>query len=376
METVALRRSLLAYYRRQGRDLPWRQTRDPYAIWVSEIMLQQTQVRTVLPRFAPFLRRFPSIAALAAAEETAICEAWAGLGYYRRARNLHRAARQILAEHGGKVPSTAPLLAKLPGIGGYTAAAIASIAFGERVAAVDGNLVRVLARLFALPGRASDARLRGAVQRHAQDLVECSRPGEVNQALMDIGATLCRPTGPRCDACPLSRGCAARREGNPSRYPGKVKIAARRVLRIAFAWIERDGAVVLEQRSLEGLWAGLWELPSATGPHAKTDLARRLGRLLGHRMAKVTHDLTHRRVVATVYQATATKGPRSSRGRWWKDPLAAPLSSLARKAIVEVTTLCSLGPLGRTFPLSASVVEQELKRRRSDIDPVTSARGR
>jgi A/G-specific adenine glycosylase len=335
-EAVALRRALLAYYRRQGRDLPWRRTRDPYAIWVSEIMLQQTQVETVVPRFAPFLRQFPSVEALAATEEAAVCEAWAGLGYYRRARNLHRAARQVLAEHEGKLPPTAALLGKLPGIGSYTAAALASIAFGERVAAVDGNLVRVLARLCALPGLASDVRLRGAVRKHAQALVDCSRPGEINQALMDIGATLCRPQSPRCNACPLAERCAARREGNPTRYPGKRKKAARRALRIAFAWIERDGAVLLEQRPLEGLWAGLWELPSAAGFRAQADLAARLGRPLDQQIAKVTHDLTHRRVQATVYLVAAARGRRWSLGRWWKDPLAAPLSALARKTIVEV----------------------------------------
>jgi A/G-specific adenine glycosylase len=278
------------------------------------------------------LRQFPSIAELAAAQEAAVCEAWAGLGYYRRARNLHRAARHILAEHEGKLPRTEALLGKLPGIGSYTAAAIASIAFGERAAAVDGNLIRVLARLFKLPGRASDVRLREAVRRHAQDLVDCSRPGEINQALMDIGATLCRPTSPRCDACPLANKCAAQREGNPTLYPGKSARAVRPTLRIAFAWIERDGAVLLEQRPLDGLWAGLWELPSASGPRAESDLAARLGCRLGYRMAEVTHDLTHRRVEASVYRVRTLK----QLGRAWRNPLLAPLSALARKAILAV----------------------------------------
>ena len=332
METVALRRSLLAYYRRHARDLPWRRTRDPYAIWVSEIMLQQTQVQTVIPRFGEFLRRFPSLAALAAAKETTVCEAWAGLGYYRRARNLHKAARQILAEHDGRMPRTEPLLRTLPGVGRYTAAAIASIAFGESVAAVDGNLIRVLARAFALPGRASDAKLIAAVRAHAERLIDGPSPGEINQALMDIGATVCRPTAPLCDECPIRNQCAARGAGNPSRYPGKDPKTARQILRVAFAWIETDGGIVLEQRALDGLWAGLWELPSASGSAAKRGLAARLGRPLGARVATITHDLTHRRVEATVYQATAAEPP----GRAWPDPLAAPLSALARKAIVAV----------------------------------------
>jgi A/G-specific adenine glycosylase len=334
VETVDLRRGLLAYYRRHARDLPWRRTRDPYAIWVSEIMLQQTQVQTVVPRFAEFLREFPTVTALAAADEATICEAWAGLGYYRRARNMHKAARQILAEHGGQMPSTEASLRRLSGIGRYTAAAIASIAFGERVAAVDGNLIRVLARIFALPGRASDAKLVGAVRQHAQRLVDSPHPGEINQALMDVGATVCRPTAPLCDECPICKACAARLAGNPTRYPGKETHAARQILRVAFAWIETDRGLVLEQRALDGLWAGLWELPSASGPAAKRELTQRLGRPLGPRLATLTHDLTHRRVLATVYRATAAKPP----GRAWPAPLTAPLSALARKAILAATS--------------------------------------
>ena len=331
METVALRRSLLAYYRRHARDLPWRKTRDPYAIWVSEIMLQQTQVQTVIPRFAEFLRQFPTVAALATAEEITVCEAWAGLGYYRRARNMHKAARQILAEHDGKMPRTEIALRQLPGIGRYTAAAVASIAFGERVASVDGNLVRVLARTFAVPGRASDAKLVEAVRAHAQALIDCAQPGELNQALMDLGATVCRPTGPLCDDCPIGKHCAARRAGDPTRFPGKARQATRQILRIAFAWIETDGGLILEQRALDGLWAGLWELPSASGPAAKRTLAKRLGRPVGTRIATVTHDLTHRRVLATVFRATLSQ----PLGRAWPHPLSAPLSALARKAIVK-----------------------------------------
>jgi A/G-specific adenine glycosylase len=334
VETVALRRALLSYYRRHGRDLPWRKTRDPYAIWVSEIMLQQTQVQTVIPRFGRFLQQFTDVTALAGAQETTVCEAWAGLGYYRRARNLHRAARQIVTDHGGEMPSTATSLRELAGIGSYTAAAIASIAFGERVAAVDGNLVRVLARVLALPGSASDARLHQAVRDHAQKLVDCERPGEVNQALMDIGATVCRPSSPQCDACPLASHCAARRGGNPELLPGKKVRAARTMLHIAFAWIERDKGVVLEQRPLDGLWAGLWELPSAQGAAAKTDLAKRLGHPLGRKIATVKHDLTHRRVEACVYLVDHNRRSAPKLGRTWQVPLSAPLSSLARKAIV------------------------------------------
>ena len=325
-----LQNALLAFYREQGRSLPWRRTHDPYVIWISEIMLQQTRVETVLPRFAEFLHRFPDVFALARAKQESVCEAWAGLGYYRRAHNLQRAANVVTGQLGGRLPSSTSAWRQLPGVGAYTAAAIASIAFGEPAAAVDGNVVRVLARAFALPGRVSDPALLHAVRAKAQELVVCAHPGDINQALMDVGATLCRPAAPVCAACPLRAMCRARREGNPAAYPGKKAKTPRRTLRIAFAFIERGPALLLEQRSLDGLWAGLWELPSASGPRAQQSLGRRLGHAPGPRLARVVHDLTHRRVVASVYRARGSRGPRQ---KWWRNPLAAPLSSLARKAI-------------------------------------------
>jgi A/G-specific adenine glycosylase len=328
-----LQRALLAFYRKHARDLPWRKIRDPYAIWISEVMLQQTQVQTVVPRFADFLRQFPTIAALAAANERTVCEAWAGLGYYRRARNLHKAARMIVGELGGTIPTSELELRKLPGIGAYTAAAIASIAFAAKHAAVDGNLVRVLARVFALPGCADDTALVHAVRARAQVLVDCDRPGEINQALMDLGATLCRPENPACPDCPLRQSCRAFLQGNPTKYPGKKLRAARKSLRIAFAWIEHNGALLLEQRPLDGLWPGLWELPSASGPRAKQELAQRLGQDLGPPLAKISHLLTHRQVSASIYRASVQ--PRTGQ-KWWKDPVAAPISSLAWKAISAV----------------------------------------
>jgi A/G-specific adenine glycosylase len=329
--TVHVQRALLAFYRKHARDLPWRRTCDPYAIWVSEIMLQQTQVQSVVPRFANFLHQFPTVSVLAAAHERTVCEAWAGLGYYRRARNLHKAARVIVSELGGRIPTVEAELRKLPGIGAYTAAAIASIAFAAKAAAVDGNLVRVLSRVFALPGRADDPALVRAVRERAQLLVDCQHPGEINQALMDIGATLCRPDNPACPGCPLHQTCEAFRENTPAAYPGKKTKAARKSLRIAFAWIEHQGALLLEQRALDGLWPGLWELPSASGARAKQELGQRLGQILDRPLARITHELTHRRVSASVYQAHAKA---QARQRWWKEPLAAPLSALARKAIL------------------------------------------
>jgi A/G-specific adenine glycosylase len=327
----ALQRALLNFYGKQGRDLPWRRTRDPYAIWISEVMLQQTQVQTVIPRFAGFLRQFPTVSALAAADERTVCEAWAGLGYYRRARNLHKAARAIVAELQGEIPNTETALRQLPGIGAYTAAAIASIAFAEKRPAVDGNLVRVLARVHALPGRADDRALTLAVRERARRLVDCGQPGKINQALMDIGATLCRPENPACPQCPLRRACQAFEQGTPTAYPGGKTRTARKSLRIAFAWIEHKDRLLLEQRPLEGLWAGLWELPSASGANAKHLLELRLGQNLDKPLVRISHALTHRQVTADVYRATSKLQPGQ---RWWAEPLAAALSSLARKAIV------------------------------------------
>lgn len=329
-----LRSALLSFYGTSGRDLPWRRSTDPYAIWVSEVMLQQTQVKSVLPRFPAFLRRFPNVAALARAGELAVCEAWAGLGYYRRARNLHKAALAIVGQLGGQIPSSEARLRALPGVGEYTSAAVASIAFGVRAPAVDGNLVRVLSRVFALPGRADEPGLRRAVREQARRLVQCRHPGEVNQALMDVGATLCRSEAPACPACPLRRCCQAHGKGVPTAYPGKKTKARRKNLRVAFAFVEQGPALLLEQRPLEGLWAGLWELPSASGANAKHVLGVRLGRPLGPPIARVAHELTHRHVVATVYRATVDKQPGQ---RWWRAPLSAPLSSLARKAILATS---------------------------------------
>jgi A/G-specific adenine glycosylase len=333
VETVnvsGMQRALLAFYRKHKRDLPWRRTQDPYAIWVSEIMLQQTQVQTVAPRFGQFLRRFPTVAALAAAEEATVCEAWAGLGYYRRARHLHKAACVVVAEYDSVLPSSAAELRHLPGIGAYTAGAIASIAFGERIASVDGNLVRVLSRVFALPGRADDPALIASVRNRAERLVQHARPGDINQALMDIGATICRADGADCAPCPLRETCSAYAEGRPLHYPGKKKPTARKALPVAFAWIERAGEILLEQRSLDGLWPGLWQLPSAEGHAAKATLGKRLGAKMGPALVRVSHTLSHRDVTATVYRATATA---QAHQRWWRDPLSAPLSGLARKAI-------------------------------------------
>ena len=253
---AAFRRRLLAWYDEHARDLPWRESRDPYRVWLSEIMLQQTRVVAVIAHYREFLRRFPTVENLAAAREASVLAAWSGLGYYRRARMLHAAAKVVVREGSGKFPATAEDLRELPGIGRYTAAAIASIAFGEPVAVVDGNVERVLQRL-------SGKRLGGEhLWETAGDLLHPKRPGDFNQAMMELGATVCTPRTPTCLMCPVVELCAVRGE---LATRGK---AVRQVKReIHFALDCREGKVFLVQRAWDvSLMPGMWELPEVEDP--------------------------------------------------------------------------------------------------------------
>jgi A/G-specific adenine glycosylase len=251
-----LRAALLGHYDRRRRSLPWRGETDAYRVLVSEVMLQQTRVETVARYYGPWLERFPDLAALADAEEDAVLKAWEGLGYYRRARNLHRAARSCRERPDGSLPSSYAELRVLPGVGAYTAGAVASIAFGEAVPAADGNVRRVLARLFDVP-EPKPAWLRNA----AAGLVDPRRPGDWNQALMELGATVCVPRAPRCEACPVSAWCRARAVGTEAERPGRAVRREPRRATFALA-VLRDGArVLLERRPAEGLLGGMWAFP-------------------------------------------------------------------------------------------------------------------
>jgi A/G-specific adenine glycosylase len=258
-----LRRALLAFFDRHARDLPWRRTRDPYAVWVSEVMLQQTRVETVVPYFRRWMERFPTVDALAAADEADVLKAWEGLGYYRRARGLHRGAAMVRERFDGALPSEPERLREIPGVGAYTAGAVASIAFGVQAAAVDGNARRVLSRLadWADP---SEARLRDL----AAALVDPKRPGDFNQALMELGATICSPRSPRCGACPLERGCLARARGTQEERPARRRRAPVPEIEMAVAVVvvrayDADGRwrVALVRRPSDGMLGGLWEFP-------------------------------------------------------------------------------------------------------------------
>ena len=245
------RKSLLAWYDLHRRDLPWRASRDPYRVWLSEIMLQQTRVAAVIDHYHEFLRRFPTVEKLAAAREASVLAAWSGLGYYRRARMMHAAAKVVVREYGGKFPASEEGLRELPGVGRYTAAAIASIAFGEPVAVVDGNVERVLQRVAGK--RLSGEELWTAANR----LLEGKRPGDFNQAMMELGAVVCMPRAPACLTCPVVELCATRGELAPSGEPARQKKRE-----IHYALDRRDGEVFLVQRARDAsLMPGMWELP-------------------------------------------------------------------------------------------------------------------
>ena len=288
----AFRRRLLAWYDEHARDLPWRSTRDPYRVWLSEIMLQQTRVAAVIAHYHEFLRRFSTVRKLAAAREASVLAAWSGLGYYRRARMLRAAAKVIVRQHDGKFPSTAESLQTLPGIGRYTAAAIASIAFGKPLAVVDGNVERVLQRL-------SGKRLAGEILWNmAGELLAKSRPGDFNQAMMELGATVCTPRTPTCLTCPVIKLCATRGELTANSKP-----EPQRKREIRYELICRNHEVFLTQRGRDAsLMPGMWELPELTSPKNTGDPALTL-----------RHSITVTNYTVYVWRVAA---PSRAIGKW------------------------------------------------------------
>jgi A/G-specific adenine glycosylase len=252
--------ALARWFASARRDLPWRRQRTPYRVWLSEVMLQQTQVSRVVDYFERFVARFPEVTDLAAAAEDEVLSLWSGLGYYSRGRNLHKAARVVVDEHGGRFPTDARDLATLPGVGAYTAAAIASFSAGERVAVVDGNVVRVLSRLVDATDPVDQPIGRRRLEAVADALVSAAPdPAIHNEAMMELGALVCTPKAPACGACPLSSWCAARAAGTALRRPVKARSLARKALRLACVVVEVDGRVHLERRDRGGLFRGLWE---------------------------------------------------------------------------------------------------------------------
>ncbi|MDE7243699.1 MAG: A/G-specific adenine glycosylase [Oscillospiraceae bacterium] len=266
---------LLAWYDVHKRTLPWRGTKDPYQVWVSEIMLQQTRVAAVLPYYERWMRELPDVEALAAVENERLMKLWEGLGYYSRVRNMQKAAKMLLTEYNGKFPQTSKELCRLPGIGSYTAGAIASIAFGEAVPAVDGNVLRVAARTAGIADDIMDPNTRKLFQKMMEKAVPKERPGEYNQALMDLGAVVCVPNGaPDCGQCPLAGLCVANRLELQNTLPVRAKKAKRRVEELTLYLLVRGDQIAMRKRPEEGLLAGLWEFPHVPGTLDETAAAQ------------------------------------------------------------------------------------------------------
>jgi A/G-specific adenine glycosylase len=318
-----IKRLLLEWYRKGHRDLPWRRSSDPYRIWVSEIMLQQTRAQAVIPYYERFLARFPSVEALAEAHEEQVLALWAGLGYYSRARNLHRAARRI-AESGG-FPRDYDAIRELPGIGDYTAAAVASIAFQLPHAVVDGNVLRVVARVENDAADIGSPATRERFRAIVQSWLDRNRPGEFNQALMELGATVCLPKRPQCLLCPLAEVCRAREAGTAAQLPVKLGKQEPVAIEAVLLLLRNRGRVLLQQRhASERRMAGFWELPSPDDLPA----ARH-----GERIGEFRHTITHHHYTFTVRAATG-RAP-GEQLQWFELARLAeiPLSTTARKAM-------------------------------------------
>ncbi len=320
-DPAAIAPALLAWYDRHARDLPWRvkpgEAADPYRVWLSEVMLQQTTVATVRPRFAEFVARWPTVAALAAAEDADLMAAWAGLGYYARARNLLACARTVVADHGGAFPADEAALRGLPGLGDYTAAAIAAIAFGLRAVVVDGNVERVVTRLFALADPLPGA--KPAIRALTNRITPAERAGDFAQAMMDLGASLCSPSNPACALCPLAAMCTARAHGNPQAYPVKAAKKAKPQRYGTAYWIERDGAVLLIQRPPKGLLGGMRALPTGPWVDAPPGLAEAPLPAAVWALAPgtATHVFTHFRLELVLAVARGDGQSGAEQGEWW-----------------------------------------------------------
>lgn len=257
-----LQAELLAWFRQRQRNLPWRRERDPYRIWVSEVMLQQTRVDTVIPYYERFIRLFPTLEDLARADEAEVLKVWEGLGYYSRARNLLHGVREVCERYGGEVPDTKEEILSIKGIGPYTAGAILSIAYGKPVPAVDGNVMRVISRLFSIQADIAKVSTRKRIEELVQRLIPADASSHFNQGLMELGALVCLPRSPACEDCPLQAFCQAYRDGNQEALPVKAQKRPPRPVGLAAAVLWRDGKVLIRRRPQDGLLAGLWEFPN------------------------------------------------------------------------------------------------------------------
>lgn len=306
-----LQRKLLDWYKSNCRQLPWRRSSDPYLVWISEVMLQQTQVQTVIPYFLRFIKAYPTITDLAFADIRHLLKAWAGLGYYSRPRNLQKTARLLVKKHGGSFPKNYDQVIGLPGVGRYTAAAVLSIAFDQLYVALDGNAIRVLTRVFRLKGDPAKAALQKILIATGQKLLPNKGVGEFNQALMELGATICSPRSPSCFLCPWQSDCGARKAGIQELFPEKGKRLAIRLIQQAAAVICHRGRILIRQRTQTRLLQDMWEFPG--GEFNRANLSRSLvnqvKRELGLTICLVApltaikHTITNRRITLEVYRA-------------------------------------------------------------------------
>ncbi len=338
MAAPSFAQRVVRWQRSHGRHgLPWQGTRDPYRVWLSEVMLQQTQVATVLDYYPRFLQRFPDVRSLAAAPLDDVLALWSGLGYYSRARNLHRCAQAVVADHGGAFPHTSALLATLPGIGRSTAAAIAAFCFGERAAILDGNVKRVLTRALGFGHDLARPAAERALWQAAEALLPKSGIESYTQGLMDLGAQLCSARRPACERCPLAETCVARAEGRPERYPVKTRKLKRGRRQHALLWLQRGEAVWLVQRPPRGVWAGLMSLPEFESRGALEAFVQGWpGR--GEWLPDIEHSLTHFDWTLQPLRWTLparAKAPEAGEGRWVgvQDALALGLPAPIRKLL-------------------------------------------
>jgi A/G-specific adenine glycosylase len=339
------RRQMLTWFRREARDLPWRRTRDPYCIWVSEIMLQQTQVATVIDYYQRFLAAFPTVASLAAADEQRVLRQWEGLGYYRRARQLHQAAQRVMVEHQGQLPHDLAALQTLPGIGRYTAGAIASIAWDLRAPILEANTVRVFSRWLALRGDPTGP----AGQRLLWQLAECLPPereaGAFNQSLMELGSQICTPRDPRCNVCPVRRLCPTRALGLQDAIPAATARPAYEAVREAAVVVRRNQCLLLRQRGADERWAGLWDFPRFTigsrrGLALRRELQDQVRALtgltveIGPPRLTIKHGVTRFRITLVCHEAQPLSGRLRGAQLRWVEPGELdhyPLSITARR---------------------------------------------
>lgn len=316
-EIKIFRRNLLEWYRLNQRPLPWRQTSDPYSIWVSEVMLQQTQVQTVVPYYHGFIHRFPDVQCLAAADLQDVLKCWEGLGYYGRARNLHHAANTVMTHCWGTIPDTLKEFRQLKGVGEYIAAAVMSIAFGYPHAVVDGNVKRVLARLYMIDNPVNQSASHKVFRHVAETLLDTSEPGIFNQAIMELGALVCKPVNPECSNCPVCSYCKAWKSRTAARYPKRVRSKKTPEYHIAVGVVRKNGRILITQRKTEGLLGGLWEFPGGkvkNGESAQAACVREIAEETGltvcvdSYLTRIKHAYTHFKIAMDVFICTHESG--------------------------------------------------------------------